>query len=189
MVRDLTSLIGVPRNGTGWHETNCTEFSLTKEEIIYITDTNNWVFDVNYVKGRWALILQYNIHTHVIRVSALTTRMSVPGLPELTVTSSLVNSCIWLEKLLLNTRSQALVTEFCPEAFQYNIVNITPYFLKTCFNFVPPTTLCSPKLSLLFRYSFVCCYTVHEPSYAISLLYVILKENSFGSSNLFQKPF
>ena len=36
MLRDLTSLIEVPRNGTGWHETNCTKFSLTEEEIMYI---------------------------------------------------------------------------------------------------------------------------------------------------------
>lgn len=70
----------------------------------------------------------------------------------------------------------------------FNTVNITPYFLKTYFNFVPPTTLCSTELSLLFRYSFVCCYTAHEPSFVVNMLYVILKENPFGSSNLFQNP-
>jgi len=87
---------------------------------IYVKDKSVWGFDVNNVKTRGALKLQYRVHTHIIRFSPPTTRMNVPGLPGSTVTSRLVNGCIWLEKLLWSTHSQALVTEFCSEAFQYS---------------------------------------------------------------------
>ena len=64
---------------------------------MYVTDTSNWGFDVTYVKGRRALLLECNIRAHIIRVSAINTRVCVPGLPVSTVINRLVNSCIWLE--------------------------------------------------------------------------------------------